>query len=308
MQDQFRVIVLGCTGGPRESNISGFLLYPTANSEQVVALDAGTLLHGMDVAYERGNLDDFEFTFASLTPVGELFLKKLKGYIISHAHLDHIAALAINSQSDTKKHILGIDSTINDIRDNIFNWVTWPNLGNEGKNPTNKYTYLRLPMKTKIAIPNTDMNLEAYRLSHPHEYPSTAFLIEYQDNYMVYFGDTSPDILESEKNLETIWRRIAPLVAEGKLSGILLECSVPDEDSGQLIFGHLNPPLLIQELSKLQELAGVSLKGFKVIITHRKETLHAVKDTKKLIAEELSSLNKDGLHLIFPKQGDKIIL
>ncbi len=308
MQNQFRIIVLGCTGGPKENSLSGYLLYPLCDPDQLIAFDAGTMLAGIEVAYSRGNLDDFKFDFSSLTPVGELYQRKLKAYLISHAHLDHIAALVINSQNDTHKYILGLDSTIDDMRDHIFNWKTWPNCGNEGIKPIKLYDYQRLALHTKTPIPATDMNVEVFLLSHPHEYPSSAFLVEHQGNYMMYFGDTSPDILESEKHLETIWLRLAPLIREKKLRGILLECSVPDEDSGQLIFGHLNPHLMIQELTKLQEIAGVSLRGFKVVVTHRKETLYAVKDSKKLIEEELSNLNKHGLHLIFPTQGDKISL
>lgn len=308
MQDQFRIIVLGCTGGPREANLSGYLLYPISDPDQLIALDAGTLLNGIDIAYAKGSFDDFSFQYDFLTPVGEILQKKLKAYLITHAHLDHISGLVINSQADLHKPLIGLDSTIDDLRDHIFNWRIWPNCGSEGEQPINQYTYYRLPVRTKTPIPATKMSVEAFHLSHPHDYHSTAFLIEHQERYLLYFGDTSPDLLESDKHLEAIWLHIAPLIRAKKLHGILLECSVPDEDSGQLIFGHLNSHLMIQELTRLQEIAGTSLKGLKILVTHRKETLNATKESKKLIEEELSALNKPGFHLIFPSQGDKISL
>lgn len=308
MSDMFRVIVLGCSGGPRENNLSGYLLYPTAAPDELIAFDAGTLISGLDVAYKRGNLDDFELTFTSLTVVGEVFQKRLKNYLISHGHLDHISGLVINSQVDSNKHILGIDSTIDDLKNHIFNWVTWPNCANEGKEPfLNRYEYIHLPLQKQVAIPGVKMRVETFLLSHPREYPSSAFLIEREGEYVLYFGDTSPDALEKEKHMHTIWERIAPIVKEGHLHGIFLECSVPDEDAGQVVYGHLNPQLFMQEFQVLQKLVGGSIEGLKVIVTHRKETLYTGEDQFFQIEKELRALNSLNLDLIFPSQGDKII-
>jgi 3',5'-cyclic-nucleotide phosphodiesterase len=304
----FQVIVLGCTGGPREANVSGYLLSPLAEQEWI-ALDAGTLLGGIDRALEKNNLKDVVFSDNKLTPAGEMLVKHLRCFLISHAHLDHIAGLVLNSQVDSKKSIVGIDPTINNIRDHIFNGRIWPNYGNEGFEPIlNLYEYVRLPLHQEAGIPRTSMNVEAYLLSHPHGYPSTAFLIEFHGEYLLYFGDTSSDFLEEEKHLARVWKRIAPLIQEHKLHGMLLECSFPHKDADLVVYGHLDTKLMMRELHVLAETAKVSLEGFKVIVTHRKESLKKGVDVNEVIREELVAANDLGINFLFPTQGDRYLL
>lgn len=307
MEPKFKILALGCTGGPRESDISGYMIYPQEDPNQLLVLDAGTLINGIVVASERGNLKEFDCQDGSLTNVGEVFLKKIKGYLISHAHLDHIAALVINSQSDSEsKFIAGTDTTLEDLKAHIFNNVIWPNYGSEGAVPIlRRYEYLHLPIHEMVKLPNCDFQVESHRLAHPHDYASTAFLLEYKGDYVLYFGDTSPDALEKEKHLAHIWKRVAPLVREGKLRALLLECSVPDADSAQVVYGHLNPHLLLQEMQQLQREVGGPLDGLKVIVTHRKESLLRQSAIKQ-IEEQVRAGNTLGIDFIFPIQGDLI--
>lgn len=245
----------------------------------------------------------------ALLPAGELFLKQIRAYLISHAHLDHIAGLVLNSQVDEQKYILGIDSTIDNLRDHVFNGKIWPNYGSEGLEPIlNRYQYMRLPLHQKIQIPNTSMHVEAFLLSHPRGYPSSAFLLEHQGEYLLYFGDTSSDYLELEKHLKRVWERVAPLLQQNKLRGMMLECSFSQNEADQAIFGHLDTKLMLKELASLSQVAGVSLEGLTVIVTHRKESIKAGRDPKEVIKEELSSLNQLGINFIFPTQGDHIFL
>lgn len=304
----FKIIVLGCSGGPHETDISGYLLYPQNHTDELLVLDAGTLLGGLAVAEKNECFQDFDFEDQMLRPMGEIFLKKIRGYLISHAHLDHISALVINSQADVNKFIAGTDRTIDDLRDHIFNTVIWPNYGSEGQEPMlRKYQYIRLPYQEMHPLPNTQYRVESYRLSHPHDYPSTAFLIEYAGSYLVYFGDTAPDALEKEKYLQRIWKRIAPLIREKKFRGMILECSVPNEDSAQVIFGHLNPKLMMQELEELEREVGDSIRGLKIVVSHRKTSLYR-KENQKQIEKQLEESNHLGVDFIFPFQGAQITL
>ena len=201
MGDIFQVVVLGCTGGPKENNLSSYLMSPIA-SQEWIAFDAGSLLGGIDRALEKKSLLGVPFTDPELNPAAEMLVKHLRAFLISHAHLDHVAGLVLNSQIDDSKYILGIDPTIDNIRDYLFNGRIWPNYADEGAEPMlRRYMYQRLPLHVPQAIPLTSMKVEAFLLSHPRGYPSTAFLVEYQGHYLLYFGDTSSDVLESEKHL-----------------------------------------------------------------------------------------------------------
>ena len=73
---------------------------------------------------------------------GYIFREKIKGYLISHGHLDHISGLVISSTEDTKKDIYGLKSTIETLKNNVFNWKLWPNFTNEGEGfKLNQYKY-----------------------------------------------------------------------------------------------------------------------------------------------------------------------
>lgn len=304
----FKVVVMGCTGGPRENNISGYLVAPYDKPEWV-SLDAGTLLTGIECALEKNSFGPVTLSDPGRLAAGQILQEGIKAYLISHAHLDHIAGLVLNSPIDTPKAIVGIDSTIDNIRDHIFNGVIWPNCGNEGVEPMlNRYQYLRLPLRRRTPIPHTDFFVEAYLLSHPRGYPSTAFLVEYQDQFFLYIGDTSADSQETEKHLAEVWKHIAPLIRSKKLKGIFLECSFSHFEIEGIYFGHLNTHLWMREMEHLRECVGGPLEGLKMVITHRKESIRIETDPLLLIEQELKALNTFGLHLIFPQQGEVFYL
>jgi 3',5'-cyclic-nucleotide phosphodiesterase len=156
------------------------------------------------------------------------------------------------------------------------------------------------------------MTVESFLLSHPKEYLSTAFLVESRDSYIVYFGDTAPDCLESKKRMEVVWNRIAPLMREKKLKGIFLECSYLDKPDTEL-FGHLDAKHMMQELRHFASLVDPddpknALQGLTVLVTHIKDPLRKEGSFKDNIAEELQRVNDLGVVFIFPSQGDRIVL
>jgi cAMP phosphodiesterase len=305
MGDGFRLIVLGCRGGPREENLSSYLIYPKGRTDQAFTFDGGTLLAGLTKAQHQGNLSDFTTQNSPISIEEHVLRHHIKAYLISHAHLDHIAGLILNSQIDIPgKIVVGTDITIDHIRDYVYNGKIWPNYGNEGNNPQiNLYSYFRIPFFEKVKLPTLDYEVEAFPLSHPKEYACTAFLVRYQDEYLLYFGDTSSDSMEAEKHIQKVWERVAPLIREKKLRGVFLECSVPNEDVEQVIYGHLSSKLFIEAFEDLHKICGVSLKDLKVIVTHRKETFEIDKDKPHDIEIELREANHLELDLIFPFQG-----
>ncbi len=304
MDPFFKVIVLGCSGGPRENNLSGYLCAPL-HAAEFVALDGGSLLHGIDQALAKGSFNDLDLKDPEWTPAGKLLRQHIKAYLISHPHLDHIAGLVINSQKDAPKVLAGMDFTIDCMRDHIFNERIWPNFGNEGFEPKAYYTYQRLQEGIEEKLQGTGWKIQSFFLSHSPNCPSSAFILSYQGHHLLYCGDTASDEIAKGGRLETIWKQVAPLIKEKTLHGIFLECSYSSLKKDK-VGGHLHPQLLYQELKHLESIAGL-LKGLPVVITHRKESLRKEMDSLQQIKKEILELPALGIRWIFPSQGEKIL-
>lgn len=287
----FKVIPLGVKGGDDESNLSAYLLAPTG-SDHYISLDAGTLNFGIQKAIKNK-------VFKGVSE--EIQKKLIKGYLISHAHLDHIAGLIINSPADTNKNIYAMPKVINILKDKYFTWDAWANFANEGEKPLlNKYSYIALAENKIIQLPETEMNVQAFYLSHGNPYQSTAFLVGAGDRYVLYLGDTGADQIEKSDNLQHLWREIAPLVNTKKLKAIFMEVSFPNKQPNNQLFGHLTPKLFFQELDNLKNLTNEDdFKNLTFIVTHIKPPVNNETEVKR----ELKLANKQNLKLIFPKQG-----
>lgn len=88
-KSSFQIVPLGIKGGIDEKNLSAYLIAP-ANTKDFVCLDAGTVNAGIEKAIENK-------VFKIST--SEVLRKYIKGYLISHAHLDHVSGLIINSST-----------------------------------------------------------------------------------------------------------------------------------------------------------------------------------------------------------------
>jgi cAMP phosphodiesterase len=287
----FTIIPLGVKGGDDESNLSSYMIAPKG-SENYVCLDAGTINAGIQKAIE----------YKSLRGISEeIQRKQIKGYLISHAHLDHVAGLIINSPADTSKNIYGIPSVLNILRDKYFTWDAWANFANEGEKPQlKKYTYLPLNEGETYPLDGTEMKVRAFELSHGNPYKSTAFLISHNDSYVLYLGDTGADEIEKSDKLASLWQTISPLINQGQLKAIFLEVSFPNEQPDKQLFGHLTPKLFFSEIGKLKSLTdGDAIKKVSFIVTHIKPPQHSAEKIKhQLLIENALNLN-----LLFPKQG-----
>ena len=307
----FSVVVLGCEGGLAEGNLSCYLL-TRPKSGAYVALDAGTVLGGLRVASKKGSLADCQPDKDSQSGhEGWVLRQGIKAYLISHAHMDHVSGLVIDSTDDSAKPLLALDSTVDDLRDHVFNWKTWPNFGSEGERPMNKYRYQRLAEQQEVAIEGTDLKVRPFRLSHSDNYPSSAFLVGSQESYLLYCGDTGPDEVERSSYLQALWRDVAPLIRQKKLKGIMLEVSFPDGRTDKELFGHLTPEWMMKELHALASEVnpgqpGQALRGLKVVVTHIKPTLDKGPSPRQQIEEQLKARNDLGIQWVFPEQGQRL--
>lgn len=297
----FTVIPLGTSGGELDENLSSYLVAPI-NSNEFVALDAGTLCSAIR-KIPKETLEKFVPTHSE--NIQEFFFKQnIKSYLISHAHLDHIAGLVICSTIDNKKTILGTQETLDNLQNYIFNWKIWPNFTDTGIKPRlNQYHYQVVSLKNEVQVPNTAIRVRIFPLSHGEHYPSTAFLLESKNHYLLYLGDTGADAIEHSNDLSEIWKTIAPLIKQKQLAAIFIESSYLNNRPNQQLFGHLNPHWLLAELHKLaitvdSKRSSKALTGLKIIVTHIKMGF----DSGNL--KTLEQLNKDndlGVEFIIPE-------
>ena len=156
------------------------------------------------------------------------------------------------------------------------------------------------------------MVVTPYELSHSGEYLSTAFLVESDGAYMLYFGDVGPDAVEKSDRMQQVWTVVAPLVREKTLHGIFLEVSFPNDHPDNLLFGHLTPKWMMEELRTLARLVNpdqpeTALQGLKVVVTHIKPTLNRDDAPEQTIMNELSELNDLGVEFILPESGKRLV-
>jgi len=291
----FSIVPLGVKGGGDESNLSAYMVAP-ASSNAYVCLDAGTIRYGIEKAVANKVFN---------IPAEQVLKKYIKGYFISHAHLDHVSGLIINSPDDSAKTIYGLKSTLETIKTHYFTWETWANFADEGDAPQlKKYHYKALTPDSAIAVANTSMMVKAFPLAHAN-LTSTAFLLSNGDAAILYLGDVGPDEIEKSDKLHQLWEAIAPLVKNKTLKGIMIEVSFPNAQPDKTLFGHLTPNWLMREMDDLAKLTGTgALKGFNLIITHVKPPQTNIVKLKQQVRNQ----NKLGFNLIFPEQGKAIVI
>ncbi|CAN5813601.1 3',5'-cyclic-nucleotide phosphodiesterase [soil metagenome] len=287
----FTVVPLGVKGGIDESNLSAYMVAPKGTTDYI-CFDAGTIHAGIEKAILNKT-----FKANSATVLKQY----IKGYFISHAHLDHVAGLIINSPDDSIKTVYALSACMQMLENYYFNGEAWANFGDEGKGyQLKKYHFNTLQPAVETSIANTSMLVKAFPLAHGNPFESTAFLVKSGDAYVLYLGDTGSDEIEKSDKLQLLWQEIVPLITAKKLKGIFIEVSYPNEQPDTRLFGHLTPNLFYREMNKLSALAGEkSVHGLNVIITHNKPPTSNIKKLKQQVIIQ----NKLGLHLIFPVQG-----
>ena len=296
LNNGFKVIPLGVKGGLDESNLSAYLV-AAYGSDQYICLDAGTIYKGLELAAAKR-------LFKSSNP-SSIQQQQINGYFISHAHLDHTAGLIMNAPNDNAKNIYGLASVLDVFKKNYFTWSAWANFGNEGEAPIlNKYKYQTLVPTKEIAIDNTGLFVTPFVLSHVKPYESTAFLVRNQNSYLLYLGDTGADKVEQSEQLAALWKAIVPLVINNQLKGIFIEVSFDNSVSEKSLFGHLTPNLLIEEMTKLNQLSNGLLKSTPLYVTHIKPCDGC--ETK--IKSEIKAANQIGLKISYPLQATLIEL
>ena len=299
----FDVIVLGALGGIQDGNLSSYLIRPHGD-RNAIACDAGSLVNGLKVAQDKGVFRDVKAPENSTDSViGHVLKNEIKGYLISHAHLDHVQGLVIASPDDSNKTIYSLPSVSAEIEQNYFNWKAWPNMLDRGQQPQlKKYHVEDLKPGEAKELTGTKMTATPFPLNHGGA-ESTAFLIESGGDAILCFGDTGPDEVQKASNMQAIWKAVADKVRQQKLKAIILETSYTSDRPDHLLFGHLTPKWVHKTLHVLdQEAGGNALKGLPVVVSHIKYSL-TDEQPQEAIRKELEAGNDLGVQFVIPEQG-----
>ena len=303
--DGFDLVVLGALGGIQDGNLSASMIHPHGDP-RAVTCDAGSLVNGLKVADEKGALAGIEVPAGvDQSRIGFALTAAIKGYLVSHAHLDHVAGLIVASPDDSKKPIYALPSVGADLVDTYFNWRAWPNFTDRGKAPRlGKYMLEDLRPGTSTPLAGTAMRVTAHPLSHGGV-ESTAFVIESGGDVLVCLGDTGPDSVEKGTRLRDLWTAVAAPARDRRLKALVIEVSYTSDRPDHLLFGHLTPRYVLEQLRELDRLAGGgTLKGLPVMISHIKYALGREQPQRRVL-EELEAGNDIGVRFIVPEQGTR---
>lgn len=222
---------------------------------------------------------------------------KVEECYITHPHLDHVAALAINTPAcnSNGKSIWGLRPTVEALKKHIFNDVIWPNLLEEPRMKLRVNSLDEAQRHRVSCIPN--WFITPLRLMHgvtvhgSNPCPSTAYLVEDDatKDAILVFGDLESDLISRRRFVSNIWRHLSKTVAFEKLKAIVIECSCPNATKDEHLFGHLSPKYLVHELKSLSKVYGRPLDGLHVIIVHVKMASGG-RDPRLVILDEVRQL------------------
>lgn len=302
---EFTIVPLGCSGGIDDGNLSSWLV-KTNSSEGYVCLDAGTLARGIKLAAAAGHLPEVAAAKAD-TPLSWMLKHGIKAYLISHPHFDHISGLIAASPDDTPKPLYASANTLSMLTTHVFNNQMWANFTDGGAPPRlGRYKLQELTTGEEFAIGETGITGQHFLLSHGGM-SSSAFLLHKAGKYMLYMGDTGADTIEKSNLLQQLWRTIAPTIRARQLEVIVVEVSYPDPRPDALLFGHLTPSLLRQEIENLKAAIGGTDAANKLsevlfLITHVKPV--GGEPNTDLIARQLNELNIAGFRFTMAHQAE----
>jgi 3',5'-cyclic-nucleotide phosphodiesterase len=303
----FELIALGVQGGLHDGNLSAWLAR-APHDDRYIALDAGTLLPGIERAMERGAFGTPPSPTDTTSAAGRVLRERIAGYFISHPHLDHVAGLLIAATDDTHKPIYGLASTLNALSRDYFNWSAWPNFADRGTPPAlGQYALREEKPGQWFTIEGTSLQGLLLTLQHDRM-QSSMLLLRAGGAYLAYFGDTGPDTVQHSERLAQAWTRLAPLLKRGELKAVVIETSYPDDVADDHLYGHLTPHWLLRELHALAVQAGGddALRDLPVVITHIKPSLQPGRDTRATIEAQLQQGNDLHVRFVLPQQGDRL--
>jgi len=256
----FDMLVVGCGGGPDETNLSAYLikLRDATWEDGLVGLEAGSGQGALSrILKQNPHLLDSGGESRSYS-ASEIY-SFVRCFLITHAHLDHVQSLALSAGSlgGVRKRVYAALQTLKDL-ETIFSNRLWPNLASwdEIEQDPHKLQYTVLHIDNEYTNISPDVSVSMMPVNHGQydtgNYGSAAFFIRRDSTTQefLFFGDVEPDSISNNPQNINVWRAAAPKIP-AKLSTLFIECSWPSGRSDDTLYGHLTPEHLAAELSVL---------------------------------------------------------
>ncbi len=217
MSSHMKVRVLGCSGG-----IGGVNLRTTSMLvDRDILIDAGTGV---------GDL-----SLAELASVDHIFL--------THSHLDHIASIpflvdTVGDMREAPITVWALQATIDALRQNIFNWVIWPDFSSIPSAESPSLVFRPVEVGQVVDIGSRRLTV----LPANHVVPAVGYAIGAGAGTFAYTGDTT-----AHAPLWAALNRIADL------RYLVIETAFSDIDADLAERSrHINPSMLARELEHLR--------------------------------------------------------
>ncbi|KZV94048.1 cyclic-AMP phosphodiesterase [Exidia glandulosa HHB12029] len=263
----FEIVVVGCGGGPDETNLSSYLLKAADAFWQdgIVSLEAGsgvgTLQRLLSSNPRLFQGEDTEDAAQGPAITAAQVYSYISDYLITHTHNDHICSLVLSggSHSGVRKRIRALPCVVDNLQETVFNDKLWPSLAsfNEVSDDAHKYLYKPLQHNGEHVEIGHGLSARAMPISHGCTsagklYESTAFFVrnDVAEKEFLFFGDVEPDSVSQKPQTRAVWRTAARLIPD-ELDTIFLECSYRASRPMSALFGHLSPPHVAAELRTL---------------------------------------------------------
>ena len=192
------------------------------------------------------------------TGVGDLTLEEMRGIrhvLLSHSHLDHIAALplmvdAVASQLAEPIHVHALAGTIAALKTHLFNNVIWPDFSRIPSPQSPFVAFHEVQVGQVLELQGKSIEV----LPAVHTVPACGYAVTTGRGCWVFTGDTerNPPFWERLNQLE-----VAALVIETAFSNRELDLARRSL--------HLSPQALAEELDCIDK-----SKNFPIFITHTK--------------------------------------
>ncbi|MFQ3573110.1 MAG: 3',5'-cyclic-nucleotide phosphodiesterase [Thermodesulfovibrionales bacterium] len=249
-----RLKVLGCSGAEMPGHSpSSFII------DEIIALDAGSITSALTEKQQR----------------------KIKGILVTHAHLDHISAIPfladnlIISRPDLRFEVFSLRPIIKAMKDNLLNSTIWPDFTDipHPKDGIIKLVELRESEETTI------YDYKITPIAVNHTVPAVGYLVVDKDGKSLFYtGDTGPT--------SKTWKRLG----DRCLDALIIEVSFPNKMKElALITGHLTAELMSAELKSIKCMPK------RVFITHPKpQYLKQISSELKMLRMKNLSMLSDG--------------